>query len=235
MLFILDQQGVPSIAKIVQISAAAGASSPAREAGQPRVMSASATALAPQTPADAIALRAMIHDAATGTRVIVGSREHARTASRPAGEARTKRCGTWRQVRRSDSRWGPLHGHGLPRGRRLPALDQWDRQFRQMVHGTYLLRGAEVTLNGTVNMREGVLVLAGEGHRAPVTLTSLRPGQKVRGIAPPRLRNLCGTARRGRTARCSVRHQVPTPAQVTVTGPLSQTEAGYLLRVRLVE
>lgn len=48
-----------------------------------------------------------------------------------------------------------------------------------MVHETYLLRGVEVTLNGTVNAPEGVLVLAGEGHRATVTLTSLQPGQKV--------------------------------------------------------
>jgi galactose oxidase len=72
MLFILDQQGVPSIAKIVQISAAAGAAVPVREAGKPRVLSAGTTAPAPQTPADAIALRAMIHDAATGTRVVVG-------------------------------------------------------------------------------------------------------------------------------------------------------------------
>ena len=34
---------------------------------------------------------------------------------------------------------------------------------------TYLLRGVEVTLNGTVDAREGVLVLAGEGRRPPVS------------------------------------------------------------------
>jgi len=237
MLFILDQQGVPSIAKIVQISAAAGAAAPAREAGQPRVLSASTTAPAPQTPADAIALRAMIHDAATGTRVVVGIQ-----GTCPYGIAA---CwgGANEALRNLD---GVQYVDPIPDGDRstatvyleddrLPALNRWDRQFRQMVHATYLLRGAEVTLNGTVNAREGVLVLAGEGHRAPVTLTPLRPEQKVQwdraAASPEPLRDseagaystLLSTAP-GTDAR-----------RVTVTGPLSQTEAGYLLRVRLVE
>ena len=42
MLFILNQQGVPSVAKIVQISAPAGPAAPALEAGQPRILSANA-------------------------------------------------------------------------------------------------------------------------------------------------------------------------------------------------
>jgi hypothetical protein len=104
-----------------------------------------------------------------------------------------------------------------------------------MVHGTYLLRGAEVTLNGTVNAREGVLVLAGEGHRAPVTLTSLRPGQKVQwdraAASPEPLRDSEAAA------YSTLLRSAPgsDARRVTVTGPLSQTEAGYLLRVRLVE
>ena len=237
MLFILDQQGVPSIAKIVQISAAAGATVPAREAGQPRVLSVSATAPAPETFADAIALRAMIHEAATGTRVVVGIQ-----GTCPYGIAA---CwgGANEALRNLD---GVRYVDPIPDGDRstatvyleddrLPALDQWDRQFRQMVHGTYLLRGAEVTLNGTVNAREGVLVLAGEGGRAPVTLTPLRPGQKVQwdraAASPEPLRD--GEAE----AYITLLRSAPRPdtGRVTVTGPLSQTQAGYLLSVRLVE
>jgi galactose oxidase len=237
MLFILDQQGAPSIAKIVQISAAAGAAAPARAAGQPRVMSASATAPAPQAPADAIALRAMIHDAAAGTRVVVGIQ-----GTCPCGIAAC--WGGANEALRNLA--GVRYVDPIPDGERstatvyleddrLPALDQWDRQFRQMVHGTYLLRGAEVTLNGTVNEREGVLVLAGEGHRAPVTLTPLRPGQKVQwdraAASPEPLRDSEAAA------YSTLLRSAPgsDALLVTVTGPLSQTEAGYLLRVRLVE
>jgi hypothetical protein len=237
MLFILDQQGVPSIAKIVQVSAAAGTAALAGEAGPSRVMSASTTAPAPQTPADAIALRAMIHDAATGTRVVVGIQ-----GTCPYGIAA---CwgGANEALRNLD---GVRYVDPIPDGDRstatvyleddrLPALNQWDRQFRQMVHGTYLLRGAEVTLNGTVNEREGVLVLTGEGRRAPVTLIPLRPGQKIQwdraAASPEPLRDSEAAA------YSALLRSVPgaDARRVTVTGPLSQTEAGYLLQVRLVE
>jgi hypothetical protein len=237
MLFILNQQGVPSVAKIVQISAPAGPAAPALEAGQPRILSANAPAPAAEAPTDAFALRAMIRDAATGTRVVVGIQ-----ATCPYGLAA---CwgGANEALRNLD---GVRYVDPVPDGDRstatvyldddrLPPLDHWDRQFRQMVHDTYLLRGAEVTLNGTAEAHDGVLVLAGEGRRPPVTLTPLGPGRKVqwdRAAASPEALRESEAAAYSMLLRSSQRRHAD---RVTVTGPLSQTQAGYLLQVRLVE
>jgi hypothetical protein len=98
-----------------------------------------------------------------------------------------------------------------------------------MVHDTYLLRGAEVTLNGTVEAREGAIVLAGEGRRPPVTLTPLGPGRKIQwdpGAASPEPVQESEAAAYSTLLRSSQR---PHTGRVTVTGPLSQTQAGYLL------
>jgi galactose oxidase len=237
MLFILNQQGVPSVAKIVQISAPAGPAAPAPGAGQPQVLSANAPTPAAEAPPDAFALQARMRDAATGTRVVVGIQ-----GTCPYGIAA---CwgGANEALRNLD---GVRYVDPVPDGNRstatvyldddrLPPLDHWDRQFRQMVHDTYLLRGAEVTLNGTVEARDGVLVLAGEGRRPPVTLTPLGPGRKVqwdRAATSPEPLRESEAAAYSMLLRSSQR---PPAGRVTVTGPLSQTQAGYLLQVRLVE
>jgi galactose oxidase len=237
MLFILNQQGVPSVAEIVQIFAPAGPAAPAPQAGQPRILSANAPGPAAEPHPDAFALRARMRNAATGTRVIVGIQ-----ATCPYGIAA---CwgGANEALRNLD---GVRHVDPVPDGNRstatvyldddgLPPLDRWDRQFRQMVHDTYLLRGAEVTLNGTVEAREGVIVLAGEGRRPPVTLTPLGPGRKIQwdpGAASPEPVRESEAAAYSTLLRSS---QGPHADRVTVTGPLSQTQAGYLLQVRLVE
>ena len=57
MLFIVDQQGVPSDAKIIRVSAPAAA--------QPEAVAAGAQAAARQAPEDAFALRATVLAAAT--------------------------------------------------------------------------------------------------------------------------------------------------------------------------
>lgn len=237
LLFILNRQGVPSIAKIVQISAPAGSAVPTPGAAQPQTLSASAPAMAQEAPRDAFALRAMMREAATGTRIVVGIQ-----GTCPYGIAA---CwgGANEALRNLD---GVRYVDPIPDGdsstatvyledERLPALDRWEQQFRQMVHDTYKLRGAEVTLNGTIETRDGVLVLAGEGRRPPVTLTPLAPGQKIQwdhaAATPEPLQDIeeAAYAALVRSPRGA------GPGQVTITGPLTLTEAGYRLRVRLVE
>ena len=117
----------------------------------------------------------------------------------------------------------------------LPALDRWDEQFRAMVHDSYLLRGVEVSLSGTVEARNGVFVLAAEGPRAPVELAPLGPGQKIqwdRAAASPE------PVEPSEAAAYDVLTRLAGAADarpLRVTGPLHQTEAGYQLQVRLVE
>ena len=71
MLFILNSQGVPSVAKIVQISAPAVPlrPRPPRHRGRPARGSGRQRAEAPQ---DAFAQRAMVRSAASGTPVVAG-------------------------------------------------------------------------------------------------------------------------------------------------------------------
>ncbi len=238
MLFILNSQGVPSVAKIVQISAPAGAAAQALEAARPEALEASAPASAREAPKDAFALRAMVRDAARGTQVVVGI-----TGTCPYGIAAC--WGGANEALRSLE--GVEYVDPIPDGDRstatvylqddrLPALDHWDEQFRRMVHATYLLRGAEVSLKGTAATRDGTLVLAGQGRRPPVELIPLSPGEKIqwdratgsREPVEPSEAAAYDTLIRSSGATDAAR-------RLTVTGPLSQTAAGYLLQVRLVE
>jgi hypothetical protein len=86
-------------------------------------------------------------------------------ASRPAGEART-RLQYVDPIPDADSSTATLYLEGDG----LPVLDHWEGKFREMVHQTYQLRGVEVTLTGTIEMQDDVLVLIGEGCRPPVEL-----------------------------------------------------------------
>jgi galactose oxidase len=175
LLFILNAQGVPSVAEIVQVSAPAAA---APAVAAPEVREAPQAADAPW---DAVALQARVRAAATGTRAVVGIQ-----GSCPYGIAA---CwgGASEALRSLD---GVQYVDPVPDGEsstatvyleddRLPALDRWHDQFRQLVHDTYALRGVEVTATGTVEARNGVLTLMAEGQRPAVELLPLDPGQKV--------------------------------------------------------
>lgn len=236
MLFILNRQGVPSIAKIVQVAAPAAPAAAAGPAASAAV-SAAAASRPVEGPGDVFALRAMVRAAASGTRVVVGLR-----GSCPYGIAA---CwgGANEALRHLE---GVRYVDPVPDGDRstatvyleddrLPALDHWDRQFRRMVHQTYELRGVEVTLSGAIEARNGVLVLAGQGRRPEVTLTSLSPGRKIqwdRSAGAPEPVQASEAAAYGTLARAS---RTPGARHVTVTGPLTQTEAGYRLQVRLAQ
>jgi hypothetical protein len=236
MLFILNSQGVPLVAKIVQISAPAAPAAPAAQAvetARPEVLAASAR----EAPKDAFAQRAMVRDAANSTPVVVGI-----TGTCPYGIAAC--WGGANEALRSLE--GVQYVDPIPDGDsstatlyleddRLPALDHWDDQFRRMVRQSYVLRGVEVTVKGTIQTRDGGLVLADEGHRPPVKLAPLDPGGKIQwdpAAGGPQAAEPGETAAYDTLARSS---EAAGGRPLTVTGPLHQTGAGYRLQVRLVE
>jgi galactose oxidase len=133
MLFILNQQGVPSAAKIIQVSAPAAAQ-PEAVAVRPEAVAADAAAAARQAPEDAFALRATVRAAARGTRVVAGI-----TGICPYGIAAC--WGGANEALRSLE--GVQYVDPIPDGDRstatvyleddgLPALHHWDDQFRRM-------------------------------------------------------------------------------------------------------
>ena len=213
MLFIVNLQGVPSVAKIIQVPAPAAAAAQAGAAAQaeaaalqPEAVAVGGRPPAREAPQDAFALRAMVRAAASGTRVVAGI-----TGSCPYGIAAC--WGGANEALRSLE--GVKYVDPIPDGDRstatlyleddgLPALDHWDEQFRRMVHQTYELRGVEVTLTGPIETRNDVFVLAGDGRRPPVELVPLDPGGKIQW--DPAARRPAG----GRTGRDSrVRHAHP--------------------------
>jgi hypothetical protein len=182
-------------------------------------------------------LQARVRGAATGTRAVVGIQ-----GSCPYGIAA---CwgGASEALRSLD---GVQYVDPVPDGGsstatvyleddRLPALDRWHDRFRQLVHETYALRGVEVTVTGTVEALDGVLTLTAEGQRPAVELLPLGPGQKVQwdqAAAAPAQAEPNEAAAYSMLIRS---RRMAGPQPVTVTGPITQTEAVYRMQVRLIE
>ncbi|HUK71134.1 MAG TPA: galactose oxidase-like domain-containing protein [Streptosporangiaceae bacterium] len=236
MLFIVNQQGVPSVAEIIAVSAPAAAQ-PEAVAARPAAVAAGAPGLARQAPGDAFALRAAVRAAARGTRVVAGI-----TGSCPYGIAAC--WGGANEALRSLE--GVQYVDPIPDGDRstatvymedngLPALDHWGDQFRGMVRQTYELRGVEVTLTGTIEARNDVFVLVGEGRRPPVELVPLEPGGKIQWDPAARRPQAAEPGEAAAYDRLTRLAGAVGARRLTVTGPLHQTQAGYRLQVRLIE
>jgi len=229
MLFIIDLQGVPSVAKIIQVSAPVTA--------QPEAVAVSAQAAARQAPEDAFALRATVRAAARGTRVVAGI-----TGICPYGIAAC--WGGANEALRSLER--VQYVDPIPDGDTstatvyleddgLPALDHWADQFQAMVHQTYRLRGVEVTLSGPLEARSDVLVLAGAGRRPPVELVRLDPGGKIQWDPATQGPQAAEPSETGAYDTLTLSAEAIGSRPLTVTGPLHQTPAGYQLQVRLTD
>jgi hypothetical protein len=228
MLFIVNLQGVPSVAKIIQVAAAAA---------EPEAVAARPAARALHAPDDAFTRRAAVRAAARGTRVVAGI-----TGSCPYGIAAC--WGGANEALRSLP--GVQYVDPIPDGASstatiylqddgLPALDRWEGQFREMVRQAYQLRGVEVTLTGTVEARNGLLVLTSGGLWPPVELAPLDQGGKIQwdpathgpqAASPDEISAYGTLAREAGSAGAR---------PLTITGPLHQTQSGYQLQVRLIE
>ena len=237
MLFIVNLQGVPSVAKIIQVFAPAAAAAQAGEAAQAEAAAVNASAPARQAAKDAFALRATVRAAASGTRVVAGI-----TGICPYGIAAC--WGGANEALRSLE--GVQYVDPIPDGDRstatvylkddgLPALDHRDDQFRRMVHQTYELRGVEVTLTGTIEARNDVFVLAGEGRRPAVELIPLDPGGKIQWDTAAQGPQAAEPAEAGAYDTLTRSAGAVGARSLTVTGPLYQTQAGYRLQVRVVD
>jgi hypothetical protein len=113
----------------------------------------------------------------------------------------------------------------------LPDLNTWTDQFYGTVNGTYHLRGFEVTVRGALGVRDGRLLLRETDTRPEVQLwpLSIDKVQWDRAAAAPQrpeqreIRAYDDLAAAGLT----------DGADVTVTGPLTQTDSGHRLHVRV--
>jgi hypothetical protein len=115
----------------------------------------------------------------------------------------------------------------------LPDIDLWPHEFARIANGTHPFRGVEVTLEGTVRADQGTLVLTGNETRPPVRLEPIQAAHKIQWDFATRARkplepaeqsaydNLAAAARAGAGSTNAV-----------ITGPLLKTHTGFVLEVR---
>jgi galactose oxidase len=234
MLFILSKEGVPSIARIIQIKAAV---TPAALAAQRLADVEPAPVVSePRAYLQVYARQAEVAEAAKGTAVVIGL-----TGTCPYGIGA---CwgGAYEALHHLE---GVELVNPMPNAddstaevfledERLPALDKWDEQFRSIVNGNYVLRGVEVTLQGGIEDRDGTLFLDGSGQRPEIQLVPLAAEDRIQWNQPARtLKPLEEGEERAYERLAVASRNLPHRQQVTITGPLKQTDMGYRLHVRL--
>lgn len=234
MMFILNGEGVPSVAKILRV---VPAPREGPDVAELRLLRAPELDAERAEPLDALAQRETVLAAAGGTKVVLGI-----TGTCPYGMAV---C--WGGANEALHRLEGVHlVDPIPDGGdstatvflvddRLPPLTRWNEQFRRLVHDSYTVRGVEVTLQGRVETHDENVFLDRGADGPPVLLAPLDPAGKIQWD------RTAGAPQAAQPSEVAAYEALVTGAGasperlVTVTGPLVQIEVGYRLEVRLVE
>ena len=236
MLFLLNQNKVPSIAAIIQITAAATS---------PVAKTILTTASAAPTPLKLFVQKSPIEqDAAIQAQekhppVVVGV-----TPTCPYG---ISACwgGAYEALKH-------LHGVRLVRPvpnaqdstayvylkhDGLPDLDAWPTQFANIANGTHIFRGVEITLEGIAQTREGnTLVMQGNDIRPPVLLQPIEQVDKIQWDATKKSQKPLDPLEQD--AYLTLQEKVKNAGgflKAAVTGPLRKVGDGFELEVRKFE
>jgi hypothetical protein len=235
MLFLLNKEKVPSIAKIIRIAA------PVSETRLAAVPKLAVTELASATVSRASTreLDRAIMSQAAGTRVVVGL-----TSRCPYGlgacwggayEALHKLDGarSVRPLANAEDSTAEVYLHGDI----LPDIDRWAEQIASVANGSYDFRGVEVCVRAGVQLQDDRLVLAGALFDGPVRLAPLENVDKVQfdrtlGTAKPATSEEIGAH-----DRLLVRFRDLETGDVSfqVTGPLKKIGDQWILHVREFE
>jgi hypothetical protein len=230
MLFVLSDEGVPSVARIVRIGLPAADPGPAAPPAAPPAARAAEPDVRTRTEEQDAIVRAR----QDGTRVTIGL-----TARCPYGlgacwggayEALSGLDGVAavRPIANAEDSTADVY----LRGDRLPDLAGWPAQIAASANGSYDFRGVEVTLTGTVSERDGVVRLATPSSDVPLRLAPLEPGAKVQwNLGAGRVQDVTAEERDAyRLLRAGDHDGRP----LQVTGPLTSTDDGWVLQVRTV-
>ena len=236
LLFVLTKLGVPSVAATVRMHVSAVQDEGISPAGGPAVaadMAAAMGAAAPP-PLDALAARAAIVDAQEWSPVVVGVLGTCPYGIGACWGGAHEALATLEGVQAVD----PIPdadnstANVYLEANRLPPLRRWEEQFGRVVNGSYTLRGVEMTVEGTLAARRGELFLDAEGNRPRVLLRPLGAASKIqwnRATASPRAPE---PQEADAYQNLAAAQGTAEDRRVTVTGPLEETDSGYLLEVR---
>jgi hypothetical protein len=119
----------------------------------------------------------------------------------------------------------------------LPDLDAWPKEFAHVANGTHFFRGVEVTLKGLAEMREGsTLVMQGNDVRPPVRLQQIEPGDKIQWDAANRSEQPLHRLEQGAYLRLLKKVKDDGGSlKAAVTGPLKKVGDEFVLEVRKFE
>ncbi|MBB3606633.1 hypothetical protein FHT40_006324 [Mycolicibacterium sp. BK556] len=240
MMFILNGQGVPSVAAILQIQpSTVSRLASAAGTGLGQVRRRIAALLRPQLPQRTqLEDHAAVVREATGTRVVVGL-----TSTCPYGlgacwggahEALGRLEGVQSVAPLADAHDSTAQVFFAGPG--LPPLQRWIEQFDAIVNGRYEWRGAEITLTGELRRDDGSLYLAANASRPAVRLAPLQASDKIQWDAGTQGRKpLEDDEIRAYTILDDAASDTSSDLKTTVSGPLVQTRDGYEMHVRRVE
>jgi galactose oxidase len=230
MLFLLNQNKVPSIARIVQIGSA-----PSRMAAAAESVSISSHRLAERL-LNPIEKDEVIRTAEKRAPVVVGI-----TPTCPYGISACW-AGAYEALQH-------LHGvrvvRPIPNAEDstayvylqhdgLPNIDVWPTQFGNIANGIYVFRGVEVTVAGLVQTHHGnILAMRGNDVRPRLLLEPIKATDKIQwDLATGSLRSLT-PLEQGAFIRLQNSAQHAGGSLIaTVTGPLKKSDKGLVLEVR---
>ncbi|HEX3990722.1 MAG TPA: galactose oxidase-like domain-containing protein, partial [Acetobacteraceae bacterium] len=228
MLFVLNRDGVPSVAKIVHITAPAAP----RVMEQARPTAPAEVAAAPVHAATLEDLDRNIRQAAHGTQAAIGL-----TSKCPYGlgacwggayEALTKLDGVTaiRPIANAEDSTADV----WLAGDTLPNVDRWAEQIAQTANGSYDFRGVEVSVTGVPVAAGTGLVLTGKQLPAPLPLQPLGSAEKVQFDRAAREPRPATPEEQAAFARLT-----GNTGPVRVTGPLVRDGDHWVLHVRALE
>jgi alpha-amylase len=116
----------------------------------------------------------------------------------------------------------------------LPAIDVWHEEFRHTANDTHLYRGVEVMLSGPVADQAGQLVMPKTDERQAVTLAPIQEGDKIQWDRRERRpKSLTDSERSAyQTLKARVDAMAGKDLVIVVKGPLKMTANGLTLSVR---
>jgi galactose oxidase len=229
MLFVLNEEGIPSIAHFTRLS---------MQVMPPNLHNAAFALLKPKAASqtvDVVALDQKMAQESGKPPVVVGV-----TPSCPYGIGA---CwgGAFDALRQLN---GIKEVRPLPDSRdstafvylredTLPDIDEWREQFARVANGSYVMRGIEMTLKGVVTESFGLLTLVGSDSRPDVVLAPLQAPDKIQWDIATRASRPMSDDEKTAYARLSAElHGKSAATAVEVTGPVKKNDAEFFLEVR---
>lgn len=236
MLFLLNKEKVPSVAKIIQITAPVAANPGATRAAA-AVQSVPITFRPIQSPQlGPIEMDAAIRRSEKNPPVVVGvtpTCPYGLSACSGPALAALKQLNGVRlvnpKINIDDSTASVYLKHDG-----IPDVGVWPTQFAAIANGIHLFRGVEITADGIIHTGPGqTLVMQAADERPPLLLHPMQPADKIQwdsaSAAPQPLSDL------EREAFANIRQAANAagrPIRAIITGPLQKSGQGYILKVR---